>query len=580
MWPHDEGGPTLFRSPSRDLMKLLRLSPTPSSVSFGRRDLLRWIFLGRLTLAAGIFVGVVLVWGRAQPDQTLIATVLFILALLVTGASFWWLVVLEGEPGENFSYGQIIFDALLVTGIVHITGGGESVFAPVYILVVTAGALLLPLRGGILLAILASILYLGDALWLHEEALTATLVLQLGLFALVALVTGWVGDRLRRAGVALGEVESELRQLQLDTSDILENVATGVLTVDGEGRMVYLNRAGEFLLGVDRKQWMGAPVLDVMEETAPGLGSLLHSSLENQVAFSRLKATTHQDGEEVTLGVSTTILDREGDGDPDSDPGPSVTALFQDISDQEELDALNWRNARLEAVAELSASLAHEIKNPLASIRSAVEQLTRPTLDESDRGTLRDLVVRESDRLSRLLSEFIEFSAVRMGSSEAVDLSALVQEAVAVVRQHPDSEKEVEIVCSGLGEPLFVAGDTDLLHRAVFNLVLNAVQFSEPGGEVNVALKTCAPGSNPRSTGIEDALRLSVRDRGPGVDPEEIGRIFDPFFTTRTSGSGLGLAMVHRAVEAHEGAVFVDQPPDGGTDFVIYLPGRGEAPVP
>jgi len=560
-------------------MKFLRLSPMSGSASFGRRDLLRWIFVGRLTLAAGIFVGVVLVWDQAPSDQTLIATAVFVLALLITGASFWWLVVLEGEPGENFCYGQIVFDALLVTGIVHITGGGESVFAPVYILVVTAGALLLPLRGGILLAVLASILYLGDALWLHEEDLTATLVLQLGLFAVVALVTGWVDDRLRRAGVALGEVESELRQLRLDTSDILENVATGVLTVDGEGRMVYLNRAGEFLLGVDRDQWMGAPVLDVMEETAPGLGSILRSSIENEVAFSRLKAVRHKPDKDVTLGVSTTILDREGDGDRTPEGPPSVTALFQDITDQEELDALNWRNARLEAVAELSASLAHEIKNPLASIRSAVEQLTRPKLDDDDRGTLRKLVVRESDRLSRLLSEFIEFSSVRMGSSEAVDLSALVREAVDVVRQHPDSGEDVQIRCSGLSRAVFVPGDADLLHRAVFNLVLNAVQFSDAGGEVTADLEVYDRGSNPRSTQIEDAVGIRIRDRGPGVDPDEVSRIFDPFYTTRPGGSGLGLAMVHRAVEAHEGAVFVDHPPDGGTEFVIILPGRSEAQV-
>ncbi|MFP3949269.1 MAG: two-component system sensor histidine kinase NtrB, partial [Longimicrobiales bacterium] len=216
---------------------------------------------------------------------------------------------------------------------------------------------------------------------------------------------------------------------------------------------------------------------------------------------------------------------------------------------------------------------------PLASIRSAVEQLTRPTLDDDDRGTLRTLVVRESDRLSRLLSEFIEFSAVRMGNAEAVDLTALVRDAVAVVRQHPDSGENVKIVCSGLDEPLFLPGDADLLHRAVFNLVLNAVQFSDPGSEVVVELRGCRPGSNPRGTKIEHAVRLSVRDRGAGVDPEEVGRIFDPFYTTRPGGSGLGLAMVHRAVEAHEGAVFVDQPPGGGTEFVIFLPGRSEAPI-
>lgn len=563
-----------------EIARFFRLSPPSGSEGFGRRDLLRWIFLGRLTLAAGIFVGVVLVWGQARADETLIATVLFILSLLVTGASVWWLVVLEGEPGENFSYGQVAFDALLVTGIVHITGGAESVFAPVYILVVTAGALLLPLRGGILLAILASILYLADALWFHDASLSASLVLQLGLFAVVALVTGWVGDRLRRAGVALGEVESELRQLRLDTSDILENVATGVLTVDGEGRMAYLNRAGEFLLGLDRNQWMGAPVLEILEETAPGLGRLLESSIENRVAFSRLKAHTHQQGEEVVLGVSTTILEREDDGEELPEGPPPVTALFQDITDQEELDALNWRNARLEAVAELSASLAHEIKNPLASIRSAVEQLTQPVLAEDDRATLRGLVVRESDRLSRLLSEFIEFSAVRMRSSELVDLGSLVRDAVDLVRQHPDAGEEVCIRCSGLDDPLFVPGDTDLLHRAVLNLVLNAVQFSEPGGRVEVVLEPWEAEGTPRGTRIEDAVRLRVRDRGPGVEADEIGRIFDPFYTTRSGGSGLGLAMVHRAVEAHEGAVFVDQPSDGGTEFVIFLPGRSEAPAP
>ncbi|NIU36323.1 MAG: hypothetical protein GWN70_11070, partial [Gemmatimonadetes bacterium] len=223
--------------------------------------------------------------------------------------------------------------------------------------------------------------------------------------------------------------------------------------------------------------------------------------------------------------MSTTILEREDPGAP-----PPVTALFQDITDAERLEALNRRNERLEAVAELSASLAHEIKNPLASIRSAVEQLTESSLEDQDRSTLRGLVVKESDRLSRLLSEFIEYSAVRMGQAEDVDLAALVREAVDLVRQHPEAEGEVEVMCEGTDGSLTIPGDEDLLHRAVFNLVLNAVQFSAPGGEVRIEVLECGDGAGPGGVEIPSPVRLSVRDSGPGIDREDLERIFDPFY--------------------------------------------------
>ncbi len=547
----------------------MRLVPTEPGSSFGREDLLRWLFVGRLTLAAGIFAGAIVAWGDARADQTLLATVLFVFALLFTGGSFWWVFVLERRASDNFSYLQVAFDALLVTGIVHITGGAGSFFAPVYILVITVGALLLPLRGGVLLAVLASILFLADVVWFHGEVLSWSLVLQVGLFTVVALVTGWVGDRLRRAGLALGEVESELRRLRLDTSDILEQVGTGVMTIEGDGRLAYLNTTGGRLLGLDGDQWQGAPVLDAVESVAPRLAGILRASIRDRTPFARYKVVAEREEEEVTLGVSTTLLEHDDDAE-----APSVTALFQDITDQERLRALNRRNERLEAVTELSASLAHEIKNPLASIRSAVEQLTRPTLDDDDRTTLRNLVVGESERLSRLLSEFIEFSAVRMTSTDQVDLAQVVRDSVDLVRQHPEADGAGTIELEGVEESVSLPGDADLLHRSVFNLVLNAVQFSGPEGRVAVRLEDCRPGANPRGTRIQDPVRLSVRDTGPGIPPEEQARIFDPFYTRRAGGSGLGLALVHRAVEAHEGAIFVDSPPGGGTEFVLFLPGR------
>src|SRR5207244_8587370 len=136
--------------------------------------------------------------------------------------------------------------------------------------------------------------------------------------------------------------------------------------------------------------------------------------------------------------------------------------------------------------------LAHEIRNPLASIRSAVEQLVRPALAHDDRQLLQRLVVAESERLSRLLSEFLEFTGLRRGPAEQVDLAAVVRDAVALVRHQADG---VTMRLDGTDQPRVIPGDADLLHRAVFNLVLNAVQFAGPRGEVRVSLDKLGAGS-------------------------------------------------------------------------------------
>ena len=543
----------------------LKLDLAESTTPFGRSDLLRGVYLGRLMLVTGILVGALLVWRQAQPEQTFVATVMFVMALAFTSWSFWHTHLAEVEPSEAFLYAQVLLDVLLVTAIVHITDGQDSVFAPLYILVISEGALLLPLTGGMLMGGLASIIYFADLVWFHEAAPTKTVGLQIGLFSMVALATGFIGDRLRRAGLSLGAVESELRQMRLDTSDILATIGTGVLTVDRSGRLAYLNPAGESLLGLDARQWLGAPVVDAVEDAAPGLGLVVRRSMEDRVAIQRFKTMTGRRGRDLVLGVSTAVLE-QADGGP-----PSVTAIFQDITDIERIEALNRRTERLEAMAELSASLAHEIKNPLASIRSAVEQLTRPTLAVDDRQLLQRLVLVESDRLSRLLSEFLEFTGLRRGPAEQVDFAGVVRDAVALVSQQADG---VAVAVDGVDEPSVIPGDADLLHRAVFNLVLNAVQFAGPRGKVKVRLEQVGAGSAPPGLERREPLRLVVRDSGPGVDPSVRARIFDPFYTTRLGGTGLGLAVVHRAVQAHDGAVFVDRAPSGGAEFTVVLPGR------
>ncbi len=536
--------------------------------SLSRDRLLRWLFIGRMALVAGILLGAFRVWGQVQPEQTLIATILFVAALVVTAGSVWWTRVLGREPGPNYLFGQVAFDTLLVTGVVHLTGGPESNFAWLYILVISEGALLLPFAGGVLIGAFASILYFADIVWGHEGSVPGSAILQITLFAIVALATGFLGDRLRRAGLALGDVQTELRRLRLDTGEILATISTGVMTLDEDGRLLYMNPAAEGLLALDRMQWEGAPVLTAVEGPSPGLAEVLRRSLTEGVTLFRAKVMATRGESVVTLGVSTTV--REEAGKP-----RSVTAIFQDITDLERIDALNRRTERLEAVAELSASMAHEIKNPLASIRSAVEQFASPTLELADRETLIRMVVRESDRLSRLLSEFIDFARLRVGRRQRLDLRVLVRDAAAVVESHPAVEgRRLVFQEDGDSTPLHLQGDADLLHRAFFNLLLNAVQFSPEGGEVRIRMEDARERGAPPGLGVEAPIFISIRDTGPGIPEEDLPRLFDPFFSTRAGGSGLGLAVVHRAVDAHRGVVLALNGDRGGAEFNVYLPGE------
>ena len=221
-----------------------------------------------MTLATGILVGMMVAWFSASPQATRIATLLFLVTLGATLGSLWH-TELRGRPqGRNFMYAQVLFDAALVTTVISITSSGtEMSFTPLYILVITEGALLLPLPGGVLIGALSSILYLAGLVWGRPEALPLNTVgLQIGLFVVVALITGWAGDRVQRTWLAFEEVQSELVRLRLDTGDILTNISTGVLTIVDGGRLGYINTAGEGFLNLSLDQWHGAPILDVVEE--------------------------------------------------------------------------------------------------------------------------------------------------------------------------------------------------------------------------------------------------------------------------------------------------------------------------
>lgn len=546
--------------------------------------MVRWVWLARVVLACAILVAAVFVWNQAEPEDTLVATLAFAAATLATVASALYAEFERRPLGQWFYAGQCALDLLLVTAVVHITGGWSSQFAALYILVIASAALLLPFRGGLVVAATACVLYAVDVLVLRPGtgAPYMGVGVQLAVFAVVAVGSGYVALRLRQAGSGREALAAQLVKVQLEAAEILRTIRSGIITVDQQGRLLYANPAATELLGFDLRAFTGKPLLPSLLATAPQLAELLERGARDGIRTTRAEGVIRRDEEEVEIGVTTTVADGTR-----PDGGVTATAIFQDISDSKRLQALHVRAERLQAVAELSASLAHEIRNPLAAIRSATEQLARLRVrpvananvppnaidEDDDEGILHHLIVREADRLSRLLAEFLDFARTRVSRLEALDVGALVHTAAMLAAAHPDRAPDVQVQVDIAPDLPRLNGDEDLLHRATFNLVLNAIQAVPEDGHVFVQVERRLPeGNEGSSTAITgDLIAISVTDDGAGIPDELKDRLFEPFVSGKIGGTGLGLPVVHRAVEAHRGVVLVDRLPRG-TRFTVLLP--------
>ncbi|MCE2900301.1 MAG: two-component system sensor histidine kinase NtrB [Gemmatimonas sp.] len=536
--------------------------------------MLRWVWLGRVTLACAILVAAMFAWKKAAPSDTLIATVTFAAATLVTVLSAIYAEIERRPLGKVFYGTQCAADLLLVTAVVHITGGWSSQFAALYILVIASAALLLPFRGGLAVAAASCLLYVAEVLWLRAGTPYLGATVQVAVFVVVALGSGYVALRLRQAGAGREELAAQLVKVQLEAADILRTIRSGIMTVDVHGRLLYANPAASELLGLDLRAYTGQPVLPALLPVSPHLVGLLERSARDRVRTSRAEGFIRRGEEEVEIGVTTTVA--EGTR---PDGLVTATAIFQDISDTKRIQSLHVRAERLQAVAELSASLAHEIRNPLASIRSAAEQLARRRVpeggreDDDDDRILHDLVVREADRLSRLLADFLDFARTGVSQLALLDVGAIAYGAAMLAASHPDRAPGAIVQVDIAPELPRLDGDEDLLHRAVFNLVLNAVQAVGDEGHVFVEVdRRPADARSGSSTAITgELLAITVTDDGPGIPDALRERLFEPFVSSKAGGTGLGLPVVHRAVEAHRGVVLVDALPRG-TRFTVLLP--------
>ncbi|HEX8726361.1 MAG TPA: histidine kinase dimerization/phospho-acceptor domain-containing protein, partial [Gemmatimonadaceae bacterium] len=374
------------------------------------RHLLRWVYIGRLCLASAIFIAAVVNWTQQQTDPTklTLVAIAFALSTVITVASFAYSEIYRRPLSKTFLYVQSITDLLLVTVVVHVTPGGAesgsvSQFSALYILVIAVTTLMLPVGGGLLVAALGIALFFADtAFGVNADMHNGIVWAQLGVFAVVSLGLAAVASQLQRAGEGKEVLVAALEHARLEADDILRNIQSGVLTVDSSGNLLYANPKAQGLLGLNLQEMIDRPALDRIATASPELARALDQSVSHRIRTTRGEGIVTVGGVSFPIGVTTTYT--EGDG---RRTDRTATAIFQDISDQKRIDALRLRAERLEGVAELSASLAHEIKNPLASIRSSVEQLGRLPHQTEDERTLSELVMRESDRLSRLLTEFL-----------------------------------------------------------------------------------------------------------------------------------------------------------------------------
>ena len=549
----------------------VRTGEFASGLSSPRRAIDRLSLPGPMALIVGVlFLRVALTaafiaLALSRREQLPIEPVLVMAIAAIAVVATIWLVYglrTSGIPGPNALLVQATIDVLLVTGLVAFVGGATTPLAALYVVLVAGYALLLPVIRALVAVAVAVCCYVLVTLQSSVVAPTFEFWSQLGVIAFVGALIAVLGNRLARAAAEQRELAVELLQARLEADEILATIQSGVITVDGEGRLAYINPRARRILGGDGFV-AGEPVMETLRARSRDLHSALERGILEGVRTQRGEAAVRRaDGTLFPVGVSTTTFYRPGGG------APSVTAIFTDISDLKRLQEFRLRAERLEAVAALSASLAHEIRNPLAAIRSAVEQLAAGVDEDDDDKVLANLVMRESERLNRLLSEFLDFSRVRATRFETLDLLAVMEEARSFVSQHPAARGVTLLV---EGEPISIEGDRDLLHRIASNLMLNAAQALDGRGTVRVQAMRLSSGE--AGTGAhEQRIKLVIRDDGPGIPEPVRARLFEPFVAGRVGGTGLGLAIVQRAVAAHRGVILVDSAPGSGTTFSIFLP--------
>jgi two-component system, NtrC family, sensor histidine kinase PilS len=462
-----------------------------------------------------------------------------------------------------------VLDTVLVTAVVSATGGPQSIFTFLYVLSVIAASVLLSRTGGVAIAGAASALYIGLVFGRTVLAMTAffepprettalevlTMFLNAGTLLVVAIVAGGLAEQFHQTHQELETRRRDLRDLQAFKDLIFHSVGTGLIALDGDHTVTAFNRAAEDITGLDAVDAVGRHGRSLFGPSVPL--DAIEATIETSPRTSAHHETTlrRPDGAAVPVRLTFSAL-TSGDG-----ARVGLIAACEDLSAIREMEARMRLADRLASLGRMAANIAHEIRNPLASLSGAIEALTGPATTDDERGRLSGIVLRESDRLNQIIKNFLDYARPAPLATTSVNVADIVDE-VLVLLEHGSLPATIKI---GRAFPavLLWRVDAQQFRQALWNLCRNAVEAMADGGELAVSAAV-----------VRGQLEVSVTDTGEGIAAGDLPQIFEPFFSTKSGGSGLGLALVHRIVADHGGRVDVRSTPGFGTTFTLTLPPR------
>ncbi len=494
---------------------------------------------------------------------------IYYLSAFAYGLSLLAVLVLELAPLEINAVIQILGDIFVITGLVYISGGPDSSFTFLYLGTVASGAILLGRRGGMVAAGLASVFYavLVDLMYFGVlpildpgdlplrvwtvPALVGNISMNTAAFVLTALLVSTASENLRQARADLTRRKDEMARLQALHASVLNSMSSGVVTVDSEGTVTYANPSASELLHIPNGELVGrdASTLGLIDP------EIWKRVLRTEHELLRFEGNRTILGPEFYFGVSITAL-RDGTG-----ASIGRILIFQNLTNLKKLESEARLNEKLAAVGELAAAIAHEIRNPLASISGSVQVLRSSVTPGSSDQRLMEIVVRESKRLSEILEDFLRYTRPRERAIDTVDGSGALRDVLTLLAHSDELTPAHTLDIEVQPESLLLKADPGQLRQVFWNLARNAIAAMPDGGTLRV-----------RAHAEEGKWMVILTDTGRGMTEEERERLFTPFAHSFPGGTGLGLAIVYRIVQDHGGVIRVDSAPGRGTSIALAFP--------
>lgn len=529
-----------------------------------------------LRLASYVIVMAVVFLGFGKPDVLIGQTITY------SALTLSFAVLLALKAAKKFRHLtavlvslQFLAEIVVESAIIFSTGDINSPYTGLLVLTIVSAAWAYRMLGTVVLATVVSFSYVAMIYFNVSVAATGmvdqptfqnplnsydSLFYPVGLhvlvFYLTALISGYLAERLKNQELELQDASTALKRAKLETDDILRHLNSGLLTIDAHGYLIYFNRAAERILGYKENDVKGRMCSDVFAARMPELAHYLMNGVISGKAYPRKElAVTNGEEQMIPLGLSSSILTEEGGG------LRGVIAIFSDLTEAKLLEEKVRANDRLAAIGELSASIAHEIRNPLAAISGSVEVLSRDLELEADNARLMALITKESHRLNEILRDFLTYARLGRPVYNKVELCHIISEIRELIRLNEIIPDNIEITIDTDESIVYVIGDEGLIRQLLMNLAINACEsFEGKGGRVSLRVVT----------NIENrTASLSITDNGPGIDPQMLHKIYEPFYSTKKEGTGLGLAIVHRICQVLGLQLHLASEQNAGTCFTI-----------